>query len=503
MADSKNTQISCSLNSVFKCCKTKLVKHYVCINCFSVYHPSCIKRYSRQSTYLEGHLIICCGTTQKLQNDSIVLEDKVTKLTEEIVHKDNKIKSLNITEYTITREALEMEENVNLMIEEQKMIIKKLQCEIIALQKQVEMTLSVKKNVETQTNIVQKLSVNKMTNTNETLTDLFSDTEAYPNKIYEGKYNEINEENLTVSHVETEEELTKNKTISSETTLKKASEKRRQKRRKIINKKSKISPSQESKHSNSKKTRKMKTKKVKLVSTDRKKSKCLTNTDAKNTERNEQFVKSSCEEIIEALGKEELENNLLRTEKMKKNKLLIVGDESARGFACLLSKHLNNMIVDSNIKPNVNFLYLTKSMCDWSLNYGKNDAIVLVFNTINIANWKDLELAMKYLLGIGRSTNLIMISSREQLGDALIEKYIKNTIVKYCSRIRSCSINYTYNVKNNYYIMNWLGKKLIPSLLNGYSSNILLRTIKTDHIPIEKTPRTHFFPKLRNPDTLR
>lgn len=90
MSTSEITEIICYLNNVFKCCKMKLFKQYMCINYFSVYNRSCIKRYSKQITYLEGNLITCCRTPEKLQNDVSLLEETITNLTEDIIHKDKK-----------------------------------------------------------------------------------------------------------------------------------------------------------------------------------------------------------------------------------------------------------------------------------------------------------------------------------------------------------------------------------------------------------------------------
>lgn len=72
--------------------------------------------------------------------------------------------------------------------------------------------------------------------------------------------------------------------------------------------------------------------------------------DAENTDGIEQDTKSLGDETRKALEKEKSEDSLVETEKQKKAKLLILGDDVARGIACLLSKHLNNMIIPSNYR---------------------------------------------------------------------------------------------------------------------------------------------------------
>lgn len=77
---------------------------------------------------------------------------------------------------------------------------------------------------------------------------------------------------------------------------------------------------------------------------------------------------------------------------------------------CILITILDNGIIDSNIKIDLDFLCLTSSLIDLPINYGRND--IDMFNTKHIFNWKELKRVMKCSLGIiGQPSNIIHKSS--------------------------------------------------------------------------------------------
>ena len=72
----------------FKCCKNKKFNDLVCVECLSVYHPSCIERKSYYKV-LNQHKIYC---SSKCEKDFIEKEQIIEKLQEEleILRKENK-----------------------------------------------------------------------------------------------------------------------------------------------------------------------------------------------------------------------------------------------------------------------------------------------------------------------------------------------------------------------------------------------------------------------------
>lgn len=93
----------------FQCCKLKGHSNYVCINCVSVYHKSCLER--KQFVIIKDHLVNCCNQTNRVIDVTVLqgLKERIALLEQdaEMLHKNNKRLKNQIT--TTQQDNIEME----------------------------------------------------------------------------------------------------------------------------------------------------------------------------------------------------------------------------------------------------------------------------------------------------------------------------------------------------------------------------------------------------------
>lgn len=80
----------------FHCCKTHTFIHYVCVNCFKIYHKKCLLRFQNKIAYLGGHKINCCidSITNCDETNNSILEKTINELAEENMQKNHFLNKL-------------------------------------------------------------------------------------------------------------------------------------------------------------------------------------------------------------------------------------------------------------------------------------------------------------------------------------------------------------------------------------------------------------------------
>lgn len=202
---------------------------------------------------------------------------------------------------------------------------------------------------------------------------------------------------------------------------------------------------------------------------------------------NDSLERTLYEEVIEIL--DEVDN----TSNKEKSRILVVGDETGKYIPTYLHKHVDHGTweIYGNIKPGIEFLDLTRSLFDLSLQYGNNDVIFVIFNTYNISNWHNLKKALKLLLKLSKVTNLVILSKRGQADDINIEKFIRNKIYNFSRINKNCSLYFELNVDNIHSKTMWLVKNYFPKCVNN-NVNIVLKTIQV-HNNIDMTDKLQKF----------
>lgn len=133
----------------FKCCKNKPFNSYICINCLSIYHESCLSRI-KNIEHLHENKINCCK--EELTNNS--LERTIQGLEEESMEKSNHILKLKKQNESLLTEAEESEQEYLKTIQQQEKIIQSLKNQIKILQGKIENKEL--KSVEVQTTLKTK-----------------------------------------------------------------------------------------------------------------------------------------------------------------------------------------------------------------------------------------------------------------------------------------------------------------------------------------------------------
>lgn len=159
--------------------------------------------------------------------------------------------------------------------------------------------------------------------------------------------------------------------------------------------------------------------------------------------------------------------------------ILVIGDEFAKNIAPSLYKLVDNtkFSVKGIVKPNADFVEIAKSLFSNTLEYGQNDFVMLMFSTSNVYNLKSLKYAIKVLLPIAKTTNLVILPKCVINGDEKIISILRQAIRRYCSK-NNASINLIESVTNIRSILNTVVKDYVfQKQVN--KAQILLKTIKT------------------------
>nr|CAI5818430.1 unnamed protein product [Callosobruchus analis] len=134
---------------------------------------------------------------------------------------------------------------------------------------------------------------------------------------------------------------------------------------------------------------------------------------------------------------------------VKKSQVIIIGDEHAKNCSAMLNSYVDSSeaIIQGIVKPGVDFYGLVKPLFNHSLYLGKDDYIVVMFNTFNVSNHRTLLKALQLLLPLGKVTNIVIMSKLHHWTDISIENIIHSKVQSFVRRNRNTSINFFRNVK--------------------------------------------------------
>lgn len=127
----------------FKCCKSKSFIHFVCINCFSVFHKYCLPRFKNQIRFVKDNQIICCknlndSNCSDVDSEKSILEKTISELAEDCDQKSKFIEKLKIDKNVFIQEAMRADEESSSLINKQQKIIDDLKEHIEFLNKNAE-----------------------------------------------------------------------------------------------------------------------------------------------------------------------------------------------------------------------------------------------------------------------------------------------------------------------------------------------------------------------------
>lgn len=112
----------------YKCCNAKFI-HYVCVQCYGIYHKSCIPKFRNKLQFIEENKLICCEESNlKSDYDEAKenLEKTVSELMEDGEIKSSYIQKLKTENNAFLKEALKREDEMNEIIQNQEDTIKEL-----------------------------------------------------------------------------------------------------------------------------------------------------------------------------------------------------------------------------------------------------------------------------------------------------------------------------------------------------------------------------------------
>lgn len=420
----------------FKCCQTKAVSYYVCVQCTNVYHKSCALRNKSKLQFIGGHKIICCTDSNDTLSSSIeeqnsFLEQTINELREDSELKKKYITRLRNDNELFIREATKTEEELNAIIKDQAILITDLKQKI----KELSEIININNRNSTRTVGIQTNQYAIQTNQAATQSTQYID-------------NQTNSCKHTTEFIDLFNAHQVNSTTLNEAT--------------------------------DKETRVISTKKIYNIVNDDEIEQ-LDNSSHKNIPTNDVEKQGNSTNTFNAPNDDDIHLTQKRNETLP-SKIVVIGDESAKNFSSMLQTYLDisKYSVQGFVYPNIDFLNLTKTLFDNTMQCGQNDFVIVMFNTINICNSQTLNLALRYLLPVSKYTNLVIISECSFLKDQVLSKIFRQAIIRFNKLNKNTSIRFI-SKKRQYKI--YLLKNLIQYILGLTGSRYtptVLKTIKRD-----------------------
>ncbi|KAL3288080.1 hypothetical protein HHI36_002531 [Cryptolaemus montrouzieri] len=122
-------------------------------------------------------------------------------------------------------------------------------------------------------------------------------------------------------------------------------------------------------------------------------------------------------EIVEVMENNSPSAN--KTERGRRIRITIIGDESARNIRSVLRKLLDEdrFSITASIKINIEPADMTHDLFGAVSDYGPKDYVIFMFGTNNVNNKRTLNICLHTLLPLGRFTNLITIVGKKSIED--------------------------------------------------------------------------------------
>lgn len=355
----------------FKCCKNKEVNYFICVNCYSIYHKSCLMRMNKSLfTFITNNKIKCCEVTSDLNHHGEILnlssyDDLITDLVKDNELKDKYILKLKHDNNSFSEEAVKNEEEMVKIIENQ-------QKEIIELQKAVVSLKKVTNNIKIkETNNSYTQTVEKNCNIKKITTKKLGQNKPSDETIKNIKQNTNRTSTMNVGNDNLNTKLDKLNTLN-------------------VKKKDEIEN--------------LKIKNDNLVA----KSKI----NKKNTRETMGSTIQTGNNIIQP--NESQQPSRISKQYEKRNKILILCDQHGRNLNRNLSKHdsLNQFHVESFLKPGANYENVLNDVELLVKSYTKSDFVIVIagsndFQNLKYPKMKNICNKMK----LCAHTNLIFLST--------------------------------------------------------------------------------------------
>lgn len=158
--------------------------------------------------------------------------------------------------------------------------------------------------------------------------------------------------------------------------------------------------------------------------------------------------------------------------------ILILGDEYAKNFSSVLRHSTGSKYsIKAIVKPDCELSHLTGNLFADTLDYGQEDYVIIMFNTNNVSNNKNLYLALKQILPLCKITNILLISERHILIDQIIIRKVLKQVFNF--RKHNSSISLRYLIDNKVKGSKCTVLENVKQFLTFTRSNISLKTINT------------------------
>lgn len=139
--------------TAFKCCNNKQFLHYVCIQCYGIYHKSCLPKHKDKIKFIEENKLVCCEASNSTsEHDEVsLLEKTISDLAEDSEHKNKYIQKIKAEHKAFLIEATKREEELLELLQQQEEKISELNVCITKLKKSVETSHCMTSTISTQT----------------------------------------------------------------------------------------------------------------------------------------------------------------------------------------------------------------------------------------------------------------------------------------------------------------------------------------------------------------
>lgn len=350
----------------FKCCKNKLFSNYCCIECNSIFHPSCMDR-CQQAIKLGGYKILCsliCQTNSNERDDGrAAFQQEIESLQQEIRDKDRYLDRLKRNSRVFEDEVSDAEKSFALQLERINQRNSTLEDEIKEVRSQAEnLTVELKSAMDLNQILEEKMRELTTLNRNmvTTIATLENDNQAYLIEVKELKLNLLNiqEENNAkqMSNGADMEDLRK----TSECMMTSI---------KVLESEKKVLESENKQYYSDIKTLHDKIDKLQSFS----KTKTL-ETNCRHLNNNAGPGIPGSENIIIEIP-QELKNHV---EKSPARNILILGDQTVKNLDKPLRRYFEeNVAIQTIVKPNASYKNVLDNLGSLVKNFTEDDVVII------------------------------------------------------------------------------------------------------------------------------
>nr|CAI5857656.1 unnamed protein product [Callosobruchus analis] len=183
--------------------------------------------------------------------------------------------------------------------------------------------------------------------------------------------------------------------------------------------------------------------------------------------------------IVTANTSQSPQENLDQDNSSSVRKILVIGDEQARGVSRWLSTSLqkSDFLTSGIVMTSADLCDISKILFKNMTDFGQTDVIIVMFRSSHVANYHLLKNALRKLLPCSKFTNLLLLVKYKRRGDSQMHDFINEEIRSF----RAVNINSAidFDIVHDKY-----GGKVARSIRNYYipkffntSSKLALKTL--------------------------